>query len=238
MSDVFISRQPLVNRQSHIIATRLRLNLGENGSLGDMSDAVRVLNAVSDLWPKGQKPVFVGFGATACEATLLDWGSPENATLEIRACDLVTGKGAELVSALKDWQPSVCLHFDTNVSQALATGVSIRFIAFDRQTFTLPQIKLLAARTRNLGIGIAVNVEQSEDFYACMDAGLAAAASWFFLKPGPASAKALNPGQANLVCCSIWCATMPTCVRLKAHSSRMWRLPTSYCATSTRRAWG
>lgn len=199
MSDVFISRQPLVNRQSHIIATRLRLNLGENGSLGDMNDAVRALNAVSDLWPKGQKPVFVGFGATACEATLLDWGSPENATLEIRACDLVTGKGAELVSALKDWQPSVCLHFDTNVSQALATGVSIRFIAFDRQTFTLPQIKLLAARTRNLGIGIAVNVEQSEDFYACMDAGLAAAASWFFLKPGPASAKALNPGQTNLV---------------------------------------
>ncbi|HQO28059.1 MAG TPA: HDOD domain-containing protein [Accumulibacter sp.] len=199
MSDVFISRQPLVNRQSHIIATRLRLNLGEAGSPGDMSDAVRTLNAISDLWPKGEKPVFVGFGATACEASLLDWGSPENVTLEIRASDLVSGNGAELVAALKDWQPSLCLHFDRNASQALATGVSIRFIGFDRQAIALPQIKLLAARTRNLGIGIAFNVEQPDDFYACMDAGLTAAASWFFLKPGPAPAKALNPGQANLV---------------------------------------
>lgn len=196
MSDVFISRQPLVNRQSRIIATRLQLHFGDGETL---LDATRALGAVADAWPKGEKPVFVGCGAQVCEATLLEWSMPENVTLEVRGNDLVTGNGPELVQALRDWQPSVCLHFDRAAPQALATGLPFRFIGFDRQTLGLPQIKLLAARTRNHGIGIVFNVDQADDFYACMDGGLAAAASWFFTKPGPTPAKALNPAQANLI---------------------------------------
>jgi hypothetical protein len=37
--------------------------------------------------------------------------------------------------------------------------VPFRFIGFDARQFTLAQLKLLAARTRAYGIGIAFNIE-------------------------------------------------------------------------------
>ena len=80
MSDVFISRQPLVNRQSRIIATRLTLHLGG----GSTQDAARTLNALADVWPLGEKSVFVGCGGTSCDLGLLDWVVPENATIELQ----------------------------------------------------------------------------------------------------------------------------------------------------------
>lgn len=36
-------------------------------------------------------------------------------------------------------------------------------------------------------------------FQACLDAGVNAAASWFFKNPGKPPAKALNPGQAQII---------------------------------------
>ncbi|HMW16547.1 MAG TPA: HDOD domain-containing protein [Accumulibacter sp.] len=196
MSDVFISRQPLVNRQSRIIATRLQLHFSDDANL---SDAARALDTVVDAWPQGEKPVFIACGERACGATLLEWGTPENVTFEVRGDDLVNDNGADLVEALRDWQPAVCLLFDRAAAHAFALGLPFRFIGFDRQTLALPQIKLLAARTRSHGIGVAFNIDQTDDFYACMDGGLAAAASWFFTVPGPTPAKTLNPGQASLI---------------------------------------
>jgi hypothetical protein len=78
MNEVFMSRQALVNRQSRIIATRLTLHL----SNGDgMEDAVSALSALAGVWPPGGKPVFISCGSS-CDARLLDWSTPENATIE------------------------------------------------------------------------------------------------------------------------------------------------------------
>ena len=43
MPDVYISRQPLVNRQSKIIATRLTLHLGAGATTGDAAAALAAL---------------------------------------------------------------------------------------------------------------------------------------------------------------------------------------------------
>jgi hypothetical protein len=74
MNEVFMSRQPLVNRQSRIIATRLTLHLGNQGG---MQAAVSTLDALSDVWPPGEKPVFISCGQASCDASLLDWSAPQ-----------------------------------------------------------------------------------------------------------------------------------------------------------------
>ena len=196
MIEVFMSRQPLVNRQNKIIATRLTLHLGNGGS---MADAVNALNSLASVWPQGEKPIFVGCGGKHCDTGLLDWATPDNATIELPAATLIGPDGPNLIAALQTWQPTVCVHFDPQAAQALSAGVPLRFIGFDAQQFGLPQLKLLAARTRALGIGIAFNVRTTEAFRACLDAGMTAAAGWFFTSPANAPAKALNAGQANIM---------------------------------------
>jgi hypothetical protein len=91
MNEVFMSRQPLVNRQSRIIATRLTLHLGNQG---EMQAAVSTLDGLSDVWPPGEKPVFISCGQASCDASLLDWSAPQNATLELPAASLISEQGA------------------------------------------------------------------------------------------------------------------------------------------------
>lgn len=196
MTEIFMSRQPLINRQSRVIATRLTLHLGERGS---MSDAVSALDTLTSVWPQGGRPLFINCGPSSYDAGLLDWSTPENATIELPAAALLGDGGPDLIAALQTWQPTVCLHFDPRAAQALSAGVPCRFIGFDAQALTLGQLKLLAARTRSHGLGIAFNVETAADFRSCMDAGVAAAAGWFFTTPTSVPAKALNPGQENIM---------------------------------------
>ncbi|WP_313952050.1 HDOD domain-containing protein [Accumulibacter sp.] len=191
-----MSRQPLLNRQSRIIATRLTLHLGTAAS---MQDAAAALGALDDVWPRSEKPIFVNCGHTDYNAGLLDWTPPENATIELPAASLVGPNGPDLISALQTWQPTVCLNFDPEAAQALSSGVPFRFIGFDAQRFTLEQLKLLAARTKTYGMGVAFNVASTQDFLACLDAGITSASGWFFTSPTSVPAKKLNPAQTNIV---------------------------------------
>ena len=195
MPDVYISRQPLINRQSKIIANRLTLH----ASSGDTRAVVDALNSLLEFWPQGEKLLFIDCADTPFDATLLDWPAPANATLEVAAAAL-TGPDAEtLISALKAAPRSLCLVFDTQAQAALASGVAFRFVGFDAQRFTAAQLKILATKTQPFGIGVALNVEDGATFQACLDAGVNAAASWFFRTPDKATAKALNPGQAQII---------------------------------------
>ncbi|MBP6655809.1 MAG: HDOD domain-containing protein [Propionivibrio sp.] len=196
MPEVFISRQPLVNRQSKIIATRLTLHPQEGARTTDAANALALL---AEYWPQGEKLVFINSGVVPCDATLLEWPLPANATFEIRSSALNGPDGAAFVAALKAVQPSLCLTFDNEAAAALATGLSFRFIGFDAQRFTPAQLKILATKTQPYGIGVAFNVFDAQTFQSCLDAGVNAAASWFFKNPGKLPAKALNPGQAQII---------------------------------------
>ena len=196
MNRIFMSRQPLLNRQSRVIASRLTLHLQQGAS---MHDAANTLSALDDIWPRSQKPIFISCGRAACDAGLLDWSAPENAAIELAAATLLGPNGPDLIGALQTWQPTVCLVFDPKAAQALAVDVPFRFIGFDARHFTVGQLKLLATRTKSYGMGIAFNIETAEDFRACVDTGITAAAGWFFTKPSKVPAKTLNPAQTNIV---------------------------------------
>ena len=196
MPDVYISRQPLVNRQSKIIATRLTLH----GAPGTTTrDAAKALEALAEFWPQGEKLVFINSQNIPLDAALLDWPIPGNATLEVDSSSLVGPGGAPFVAAIQAAQPALCLVFDTQAKAALSTGLAFRFISFDAQQFSPAQLKSLATQTQPYGIGVAMNVIDSQSFQACLDAGLNAAASWFFKQASATPAKALNPGQAQII---------------------------------------
>ncbi len=196
MPDVFISRQPLVNRQSKIIATRLTLHFDDGATT---KDAARTLDALTEFWPQGEKLVFINCGATPCDAALLEWQTPGNATLELHSASILGEGAADFISALQAAQPSLCLTFDAQAKAALSAGIPFRFISFDAQRFTPAQLKSLATQTQPFGIGVAMNVFDAQSFQACLDAGVNAAASWFFKHPTTAPAKVLNPGQAQII---------------------------------------
>ena len=196
MPEVFISRQPLVNRQCKIIATRLTLH--SNGS-ASAREVARALNAMAEHWPHGEKLTFVNCGAQACGAALMEWVAPENATLEVGSAALLGPGGEDFVAALQAAQPSLCLLFDAQAKEALASGLQFRFIGFDAQRLTPQQLKSLAHQTQPFGIGVAFNVYDRESFQSCLDAGVNAAASWFFRRPTGTPAKTLNPAQAQIV---------------------------------------
>lgn len=196
MPEIFISHQPLVNRQSKVIATRLTLHLDASASI---RDAAQTLNALAEVWPHGEKSVFVNCAHTSHDAAFLDWPIPENAILELPSAPFVGDNAADFVAALQAKQPALCLNFDAQAAQAISTGVAFRFIGFDAQSFTPDNLKILAAKTQSYGIGVACNVTTAQDFQACLDAGMSAAASWFFKRPTAARAKVLNPGQAQIV---------------------------------------
>ena len=147
MPEVFISRQPVVNRQSKIIATRLVLHLDGGATTRDAANA---LTALTDVWPQGEKSFFISCDGTPCDEGLLAWQAPQNATIELQGASFAVPNPAPLLDALQATQPSLCLNFDENVQSAINSGLPFRFVSFDAQRFPAAQLKMLAAKTHAL----------------------------------------------------------------------------------------
>ena len=79
--------------------------------------------------------VFINCAHTASDANLLDWA-----------------------------QPSLCLIFDNQAAVAISTAVSFRFIGFNAQTYSLEQLKVLAAKMQPYGIAVATNIYDAQGF--------------------------------------------------------------------------
>ena len=195
MPSVFISRQPLVNRQSKIIANRLTLHFVDGATC---ADAAAQLNALGDCWPQGEKPVFIDCRGVTLDARLLDWVAPANVTLEVPSSLLEGEDGRALAAELQAGGASLCLRVEGG-NVVVPADLPVRFLAFDARRLSPAELKGAALQAQAHGIGVAYNVFDGAAFKACLDAGLAAAASWFFKHPGTPVGKALNPGQAQIV---------------------------------------
>ncbi|MDR1646628.1 MAG: HDOD domain-containing protein [Zoogloeaceae bacterium] len=193
MQNVVISHQPLINRQNRILANRLNLHLMDGATPLD------ALRSLADDWPAGEKPVFVNCGGTPWDAAMLEWSAPSNATFELPGAVFVGDDAAALVSGLSSSQTPLCLMVDEHAGAALASGATFRFIGLDARRFPPARMKAVAAQMQSHGIGVAFNVPDRQAFQDCLDAGLNAAASWFFKESPGKQAKAVNPAQAQIV---------------------------------------
>lgn len=193
---LLLTRQPLISRQGKIIATRLKLHATAGEST---AAAVEALNQLSDCWPQSDRSIFVNFDAVGGDMGLLDWIAPANVTFELPGAPFVGENAAGFSQALKDANLSLCYDFDAGAAQAFGSGVKFRFVGFDTKTLSAAQLKPLLAKTQPFGIPVAFNVDGQQEFKACIDAGMSAAAGWFVKQPSSAPAKQLNASQAHIV---------------------------------------
>ena len=194
MAEVFITRQPVVNRTHKIIANRFILG----GS--SAADAADILNDLTDVWPGGDNSVFVSLPHAEHLTGIADWVAAENALLEISSLLFADELIAETRAALDGQVLGLCVDFNPSYAgKAFSAGVPFRFVAFDAGTFSPAQLKMLVAKTQPFGIPIAFNVESAQEFRAVLDSGVTATAGWFFKAPGATPAKTLNPGQAHII---------------------------------------
>ena len=180
---VLVRREPVVNRQQGITATRLVVHAPS------ASEAVLALNGLSDIWPAARS-VLVGIAGAELDESLLDWQPPANAMLELPSPAFVTPAGQALAAKLDAAGMPLCLDdFDPFV--ALPVTPRFRYVLADARRH--PQV------SRAPGMPLAKGLADHEAFADAIDNGYAGAAGWFFLHGLPALTNKLNPGHAQII---------------------------------------
>ena len=182
MTTALIRREPVLNRQQAMTASRLIVHAES------CAQAAAALTAVGDSWP-GARSVFVALVGCLPDKDLLAWHPPENAFLEIPAAGLAAPATQELVAelgaagqplCLSGYVPGMTLPADAPFRFLLAHGLS------DKQLRDAP------------GLTLATGLANLAAFRQATEAGYGGAAGWFFLHGRPISDK-LNPSHAQIV---------------------------------------
>lgn len=183
-ANILISRQPVLNRNRAITATRLIVHAPAGPNVS--ARVAQALTQLSDSWP-GERTVFISLGGMAPDTGLLDWQIPENAMIEIPADALSQPVTQELMAALQQAGVPMCLD-GYPAGLTVPPGAAFRFI--------------LAAPTARIddapGLLLAKDLVDNAHFDACVEKGFGGGVGWFFLK-GVKPAKKLNSSQAQIV---------------------------------------
>lgn len=182
--NVFLTREPVVNKQRAITATRMRVHAP------DCATAVHALEALGEDWPLA-RPVFVGLAGCTPDATLADWIAPEGAMLEVNAPSLADPVTADAVAQLAQAGLPLVLS-DYKAGIGLPSGLNFRFVMADA--------RVQPSAIQVAGIPLATGIEDVAGFDAAVKAGYGGATGWFF-KAGlqAAAGKKLAPGHAQIV---------------------------------------
>lgn len=179
---IFIRREPVVNRQKAITATRLIVPARTS------AEAAAVLNQMTEEWPTARS-VFVSLGEAQPDEELLAWTPPENAMVEIPAAAAFVPATLELIGKLLDRNVPLCLA-DWTPGMALPAELQFRFVIADARQH--PRVG------NGPGLLLAHGLADHKEFAAAVDNGYSGAAGWFFLHGLPVSDK-LNAGHAQIV---------------------------------------
>ncbi|MRD72180.1 HDOD domain-containing protein [Rhodocyclus tenuis] len=193
MPDVLITRQPLIDRQHRIVALRLCLHPGAEGT----SEAVRMLTALTGNLPQGERPLLVA--CPNADARLLEWDIPDNVALEFPGAAFSDGRASALTAALSRRQPALCLVHGGSPADNTQLFAPIQYHAFNAGELTPDE---LSAQVRALPHGstpLVMEVADEAQFKSALNAGATAAASWFFTSPSIAPTRDLSPDQAHII---------------------------------------
>lgn len=182
MNPALIRREPVVNRQKAITASRLIVHAGSG------AQAAAALNAVADVWPSARS-VFVGLAGASLDEELLAWQMPENAMIEVPADGLAVPQVHDFAQSLSARGVPLCL--DGYVpGNPLPGDIAFRFLLADAIAYP----RVLNAP----GLALAKRLADHAAFARAVEAGYAGATGWFFLHGMPVSDK-LNPSHAQIV---------------------------------------
>ena len=182
MNSALIRRQPVVNRQKAITASRLIVHADST------AQAAAALGELAEVWPSARS-VFVGFVGIMPDASLLSWQAPENALIEIPAHGLATPQVKEFALELSARGVALCLD-DYSPQVAMPPDLSFRFLLAD--SVSHPHL------SNTPGLALAKRLPNHAAFADAINGGYSGAAGWFFLNGMPVVDK-LNPGHAQIV---------------------------------------
>jgi EAL and modified HD-GYP domain-containing signal transduction protein len=182
MTPALIRREPVLNRQQTITASRLIVH-ADSSTL-----AAEALNAVANVWP-GARSVFVRLSGCLPDRDLLAWQAPDNMLLEIPILGLEAPATMELVVDLAANGVPLCLDGYTP-GMVLPAEIPFRFLLTDVAAH--PRV------TNAPGIPIATGLADLPAFAQATANGYDGAAGWFFLYGRKPSDK-LNPSHAQIV---------------------------------------
>ena len=182
MNPALIRREPVLNRQQTITASRLIVH-ADSAAL-----AAEALNGVFDVWP-GARSVFISLAGCLPDHELLIWNAPDNILIEIPALGLEAPTTRQLAGELAAAGVPLCL--DGYVpGTALPAELPFRFLLTD----AVAQPRVVNAP----GIPIATGLADLPAFVNATAGGYDGATGWFFLH-GRKPADKLNPSHAQIV---------------------------------------
>lgn len=165
---VFIRREPVINRHKAIIATRLVVHAAS------VPAAAAALQELDGVWPAvaaSAHSVIVALDGCVPSAALLAWAPPANVMLEIQTAALELPATRELISRLDERGNALCLSgFD---GRSGLPDIPFRFLLADFATqphFDDPPALPLALHLADLAA-----------FDTAIANGYAGAVGWFFL---------------------------------------------------------
>lgn len=182
MNSVLIRRQPVVNRQKAITASRLIVHAESNAA------AAAALDELADVWPAARS-VFVGFAGAFPDESLLAWQPPENAMVEIPAAGLALPQVKQLALELTARGVALCLD-GYSARMDMPPDLSFRFLLAD--AVSQPRLP------NPPGLALAERLPDHAAFADAINSGYSGAAGWFFLHGMPVTDK-LNPSHAQIV---------------------------------------
>ncbi|HEX8989308.1 MAG TPA: HDOD domain-containing protein [Rhodocyclaceae bacterium] len=178
-----LRREPVVNRQKAIIASRLILRAP------DCAAAAAVLNEVADTWPTAHD-VWVSIEGAPIDDELLAWQPPENALLALPARFLATAEGQAFAGRFHGKERFLLL--DSYEADAeVPPTVKLRFALADAHRF--PHLPVVPA------VPIATGLADQEEFADAVDHGYVGATGWFFLHGHLPGRTKLNPSHAQII---------------------------------------
>jgi hypothetical protein len=182
MNPALIRREPVLNRQQNITASRLVVH-ADSAAL-----AAQALDGVFDVWP-GARSVFVGLAGCLPDHQLLEWNAPDNILIEISAPALEAPVTRQLAGDLAAAGVPLCLG-GYAPGMALPAELPFRFLLADAAA---------APRVAHApGIPLATGLADLPGFVQATANGYDGAAGWFFLHGRKATDK-LNPSHAQIV---------------------------------------
>ncbi len=180
---VFVRREPVLNRQKAITASRLIVHAP------GAADALAALQAMADIWPAAHD-VLIGLAGCAPDDTLLGWQPPANVLLEFPAQRLAVPAGRDLAGRLAAAGWPLCL--DGHIPGTdWPAALGVRFVLVDAARHPQP--------VREAAPALAKGLPDCDAFADAVDNGYAGAAGWFFLRGLPQAAATLNPGHAQII---------------------------------------
>lgn len=182
MNPALIRREPVLNRQQTITASRLIVH-ADSAAL-----AAEALDAVFDVWP-GTRSVFISLAGCLPDHELLAWNAPENIMIEIPALGLEAPATRQLAGELAGGGVPLCLDGYTP-GMTLPAELPFRFLLADG----IAQPMVLSAP----GIPLATGLPDLPAFLNATTGGYDGAAGWFFLH-GRKPTDKLNPSHAQIV---------------------------------------